>query len=209
VTLSYSNYNFGIDFSNEFEEIENNETTTSVEAYEYFSGIRDLAAKVDFDFAPSPNHFIKYGAGVTSHLFKPGVNSYFVDFGNENPVDTLFGSGNISALEFALYAEDDFKLSDRVKVNLGVHASGFSVENTFYNSIQPRVSGRYLLSESTSLKASYAQMAQYLHLLSNSTIGLPTDLWLPPTERVKPQLSGTYVQRKIPSQPGRVLQGNG
>ena len=58
-----------------------------------------------------------------------------------------------------------------------------------YNNLQPRVSARYLLKDDWSLKGSYAMMNQYVHLLANSGLGLPTDLWVSSTERVKPQLS--------------------
>ena len=54
---------------------------------------------------------------------------------------------------------------------------------------QPRVGLRYLLNDKWSVKASYASMAQYINLLTNESIGLPTDLWVPSTENIKPQTS--------------------
>ena len=95
--------------------------------------------------------------------------------------------------EFYLYAQDDFKLNNRIKLNGGLHFSGFKVNGKLYTSLQPRFSGRLLLSEKASLKASYSSMAQYLHLLSNAGIGLPTDLWLPPTENIAPQYSEQFA----------------
>jgi hypothetical protein len=53
--------------------------------------------------------------------------------------------------------------------------------------LQPRVSGRYLLPNSWSLKGSYATMQQYINLLAFEGIGLPTDLWVPSTSQIKPQ----------------------
>src|SRR5690606_38640041 len=58
-------------------------------------------------------------------------------------------------------------------------------KNYFY--FQPRVSARYLLTNSLAVKASYSKMAQFLHLISNSSVGLPTDLWVSSTKNVKPQ----------------------
>ena len=56
-------------------------------------------------------------------------------------------------------------------------------------SFQPRISARYLLSEDWSIKASYAKMQQNIHLLSNSSVGFPSDLWLPAIDSVPPQSS--------------------
>ncbi|MFT7544399.1 MAG: outer membrane receptor for ferrienterochelin and colicin, partial [Gammaproteobacteria bacterium] len=123
VTASFSNYKFSIGFGARSEERVGGETLTSEESFEYFSGIRDYAFKVDFDFAPTPNHLIKFGTGITTHLFKPGINSYFSSYENNNETDTAFGNSNIDALEFAIYVEDDFKINNRIKVNFGVHAS--------------------------------------------------------------------------------------
>jgi hypothetical protein len=43
------------------------------------------------------------------------------------------------------------------------------------------------LDEKSSVKASYSRTAQFLHLLSNTSIGLPTDLWVPATDSIPPQ----------------------
>jgi hypothetical protein len=56
-----------------------------------------------------------------------------------------------------------------------------------YNAFEPRLSGRFLLNQDFSLKASYNRTAQFLHLLSNSTSPLPTAVWMPSTRYVKPQ----------------------
>ena len=44
--------------------------------------------------------------------------------------------------------------------------------------LQPRFSGRYMIDDKWSLKCSYAEMQQNLHLLTNSSVGLPTDIWV-------------------------------
>jgi hypothetical protein len=48
---------------------------------------------------------------------------------------------------------------------------------------------RYLLHPVVSLKASYAEMTQYIHLLTNAGLGLPTDLWVPATPSIRPERS--------------------
>ena len=103
--------------------------------------------------------------------------------------NTTLGATKTYAQEYFAYAEDDFMITGKLKINAGVHASGFAVNGKFYHSLQPRLSGRYLLSRDLSVKASYAQMAQYIHLLTNVGIGLPTDLWVPATATIGPEHS--------------------
>src|SRR5690606_13999361 len=91
--------------------------------------------------------------------------------------------------ELDFYAEDEWRLSPKASVNLGLHGSMFATSGKTYAYVQPRISGRIMLPGQIAFKAGYAQMAQYLHLLSNNTISLPTDLWVPATSLVKPQLA--------------------
>jgi len=86
-----------------------------------------------------------------------------------------------------MYIEDDMKIGDVLKLNAGIHLSAFHVPNKTYTSIQPRLGIRYFLPGDIALKGSFASMRQYVQLLTNEGIGLPTDLWLPTTESVKPQ----------------------
>ena len=154
----------------------------------YFSGIRDWSARVDFDYIPNTRHSIRFGTGITHHNFSPGAYQYNED--SDSPVDLLLKpSADVNALEAIVYIEDDVKISDDFSANIGMHASGFQVKNTTHTSLQPRVSLNYRLPGGYALKSSFASMNQYIHLLTNSGIGLPTDLWVPATDRVKPQES--------------------
>jgi len=156
----------------------------------YFSGIDDVAGKIDFDYVPNPNHFIRFGIGVINHTFKPGNFSLFFEEREDffsNKIDTVLGQANINAQEYSAYVEDDMKIGKSLKLNAGLHFSAFSVSDKSYLSVQPRLSIRYLLPNNLAIKASYANMRQYVQLLTNEGIGLPTDLWLPTTKRVLPQ----------------------
>ena len=193
VTLTHSNYKFNI---SEESLIVNTKDNNKVEnIFEYYSGITDLAAKIDFDYFPTARHSIKFGIGNIYHTFRPGVNHYKnIDEQNTTASsDTTYGNTAISANEMRLYAEDIFDISKRFKANIGIHFSLFNVQGKTYTSVEPRVSLRFLGSEKWSLKASYAKMSQYIHLLTTSTISLPTDLWLPATKNVKPQTSHQFA----------------
>jgi len=193
-TLTYSKYVFGIDMGAEFEDTKRKEF--SKYAFGYSSGIDDQSAKIDFDYNPSPNHSIKFGTNYIYHTFTPGINAVkFVskEDGTEQKIDTTFGNKNIYAHEYYLFAEDEMKIFKNLKANIGVHYSGFYVSDTLYQSLQPRISVRYLITPKWSVKAAYTKMTQYLHLLTNSSMGMPTDLWLPVTNNIKPQRSTQYA----------------
>ena len=156
------------------------------------SGIQDVTARVDFDYAPTPEHAIKFGGQYIFHIFTPETSSVHAkenDTGIQFQFDTVTGRSIVHAHELMAYAEDDWKINDKFKINVGLNLTGFAVQDKFYPSLQPRLSGRYLITDRLSAKVGYAYMTQYLHLLSNSSINLPTDLWVPVTARVEPMTS--------------------
>jgi len=152
----------------------------------YNSGINDWTAKVDFDYTPLPNHEIRFGGNYTYHQFRPEVQSMKIVAGNMMDIDTVMGSSNVYAHETALYAEDNMTFGDIFRINAGLHYSTFTVEGKTYQSLQPRLSTSIMLASNFSLKAGYAYMTQYVHLLSNSSLSLPTDLWVPVTKNILP-----------------------
>lgn len=185
MTFNYTKYQFNL--SN----VQNVLQTNGVNAlyYQaYSSGIEDKSFRIDLDYLPNPNHFIKMGTSVIWHNFSPGAfqtqitNSSYTN-------DSSYQAGFISSSELDTYAEDDIRFSNRIKANVGVHLTGFAVRNKFFTSLQPRVSLRYLLRSDMSLKVSFAQMNQFIHLLTNNGVGMPTDLWVPATGIVPPEKS--------------------
>lgn len=188
-TLTYSRYKFitGVDFEEEYD--------NSFEKFKfnYSSGINDLAAKIDFDYMPNPNQYIKFGLNNIYHTFNPGVNAFKYSDDSDVDIDTTFGNTKIYANELSAYFEDDIKFNALLRANIGLHYSGFLVKGKYYNSLQPRISLRYMINEKLSVKAAYTHMTQYIHLLSNTSIGMPTDLWLPVTDTIKPQKSVQYA----------------
>jgi outer membrane receptor for ferrienterochelin and colicin len=189
-TLTYSRYSFATSM---MDQQFNNDTLTNKFQYIYDSGIIDWAAKVDFEYLPDPSHTIRFGYNQIYHTFKPGVSVLSIEGGGNFGMDTTFGNKNIYASEGALFVEDDWSISTRLKVNFGFHFSHFSVSDSTYYSLQPRLSARFLVNEKISVKAAYTKMSQYIHLLTNSTIGLPTDLWLPSTEKILPESATQYA----------------
>ncbi len=190
-TLTYSKYDF---LTSQDATLTASDTLQGKYAFSYDSGIRDLAGRIDFDWQPGPDHSVKFGYNHIFHQFRPGITVYQLKDGETgSAIDTTFGNRNINAQELDGYIEDDWQIGTRFKVNAGLHGSAFKVQDSTYASLQPRLSVLYMINENWSLKAAYSHMTQHIHLLSNSTIGLPTDLWVPSTAIIKPQKSIQYA----------------
>ena len=85
---------------------------------------------------------------------------------------------------------------------LGIYQRGTEIGETVYKkgetikdfgNIEPRASLAYQLNESSSVKAGYSRVAQYIHLLSNTTSVTPLDVWTTSGKYIKPQLSNQYA----------------
>ena len=159
------------------------------------SGIYDYTLRADMHWTPSSVHDTRFGAFYTHHRFNPDVVSVDMDGTFRESGDTVldnhisFGENSIRAHECQFYLEDDISLTQVIKANTGLSMSLFNVGGKTFSSLEPRLSMRFLLSENFSLKTGYAYMTQYVHLLSNNTVSLPTDLWVPVTETIRPEHS--------------------
>lgn len=173
----------------------------TVRSYQFFkpiykSGIEDIGYRLDFDYAYNNNHLIRFGTALLHHNFRPEESRVFQKDEEKDRIknDTItYANDRIIVKEISLYAEDEMYLSKRLKVNAGLHLSGFFVQGKSYLSAQPRFSARYLLSKDLSLKASYGRMSQYIHLLQSSYLNAPNDLWVPITKNVKPMSSHQFT----------------
>ncbi len=173
-----------------------------------YSGIRDWNLKADFSYYPNPKHTIKFGANYTYHTFIP--NNVTATQG-----DTEFdlgGAVRLYANEGALYFLDDVELTSLLKMNIGFRLSSFqhigpftryikdnndniieTIEYTGKKALktyvrpEPRVTGRLILDENSSFKFGSTLNYQYMHLVSVGGNSLPTDLWIPSTDVIKPQ----------------------
>ena len=149
------------------------------------SNIVDANLKQDFYYQPNNKHTVRFGGNATFHQFEVGRLKAGSDDGSIN-----FESGkNFKGTEFGAYIADDWALTDRVKLNIGARLSGWNDTTSTYARFEPRVSANYALTDKWSVKASYARMNQYVHLLASSGLSLPTDIWYPSTKAVKPEVS--------------------
>ncbi len=150
------------------------------------SDVQDLSLKSDFNYSPDQKHFVRFGGSAVYHTF--GVSRISFKVGNDGGGDVAQDKEKFGT-ELGIYASDDWEVTPLLKVNAGLRISAFSIKDRLYGGPEPRVNARYLLNEKWSLKASYAFMNQYVHLVSNSGSSFPTDIWYPSTKTVRPQKS--------------------
>ena len=184
LTLTASRYNFDVGAS--VEEGVGSENEVRAEA-RYLSGIRDLAARADFDVAAGRGHALRLGVSLASHRFTPGALVLFGNDAFEVEIDTTIGTLRTYGTEAAVYVEDEWSPARDVTLNLGLHATTYMSGGALYPSLEPRLAASWRARERLALKASFATAQQPLHLLTTAGIGLPADLWVPATERVGPQ----------------------
>ncbi len=154
------------------------------------STISDWGLKADYTYYQSNAHTIKFGVFAVQHVFTPnfisttGEITEFIKSRNPQP---------IYMTEYASYISDQYKVNEKLTLNFGLRLSGALVQATSYAGLEPRFSGSYSLTKNFFWKASYSRMRQYMHLVSSSTVSLPTDLWYPVTKAVKPLVSDQYA----------------
>ncbi len=178
------------------------------------SSVREATAKLDFDYSPLIGHRMQFGAQYNYHIFTPYQAS-------GNAGSTEFSSTSTSkkhAHETSIYFQDDFDATRWLRINAGLRGSMFNFVGPFnklvfnergqvtdtldykanqhiqtYFGIEPRISARFQTGKTSSVKLGFSVNYQYIHLVSSSTTTLPIDLWIPSTQKVKPQIGLQYA----------------
>ena len=181
VTLGSSAYRLRLD---QEIQIENEDTGQREESqWRYDAGVRDLSVRTDFQWQVQEDYTIRWGSSLTQHIFNPGEFTLRSDdFG-----DAFTGASPVNTKELSLFFENEIKLLDRLNGNLGVHYASLLTAENRYASIQPRVAVNYKVNVNTNIQLTYAEMAQFMHLLTNGGGELPTNFWIPVTQQIRPQ----------------------
>ncbi|MEO6903587.1 MAG: carboxypeptidase-like regulatory domain-containing protein [Bacteroidia bacterium] len=151
---------------------------------QYYSGVRDISLKYDIDYHPNIRHYIRFGILSTYHTFTPNALTVKSSY---TPSDNFSQKTKTEGFENAIYVEDDFKVTPLLKINAGLRFTDFAVQKRNYFNIEPRFAASYNLKEDLAIKGSYTIMNQYIQMVSNTGVGLPTDLWVPSTKNIVPQ----------------------
>ncbi len=202
-SLIYTNYKFEFEGGqNEF-------------SFKLFSGITDYNLKEDFTWLPNIKNTVKFGAQYIFHVFVPSNAT-------ARSGEVSFDIGKILrqyAHDAAIYFNDEYEINDKWLINVGLRLTYFQQVGPFdryvidpisgvandtikyspgenvqhYQHLEPRFALRYSINHLSSLKASVSQNYQYVHLASLSSISLPTDTWVPSSDKVKPQSGIQYA----------------
>ena len=203
ITFYYSDYDYELRFGDD-----------SVNRFDWNAQIRNFSVKPELTYFINPKNKVRFGGQAIVYEFEPG-NAVGISEGETSDVSL----DKKYAIEGAVFAENELDLGDKVKINYGLRLSYFnytgkgrayefgeapagfrrpvtsfaefdqweSVET--YTNLEPRFSFRYQLNPTSSIKASYNRMAQYIHLISNTTASTPVDVWTPSTNNIEPQIA--------------------
>lgn len=178
ISLIGSHYNFYIEDTYQREGLNSNSIYTELN-----SGIDDYSVKQDLDYYFSNNHTFKIGTLLRRHEFSPRI-FYTRD---EILADEKSVRQKYNASEFSGYFEDAWKISEKVSLDIGLRYSYYRIKEKQYSRIEPRAHIYYTLKSGLKVDAGYTRTNQFMHLLSNTGVGLPTDLWVPATTTAPPQ----------------------
>ena len=176
---------------------------------DFTSNIRDLALKEDLQYFVDADNKIDFGFNTIHHIIAPGI----INASANSSFNSLILQNKYS-LENAIYVAHEWSPTSDLHFNYGLRVSDFlvlgpgdfytydSAGNTTstthyksgdmvktYTNLEPRLSVSYQLNDASSIKASYNRNTQVLHLISNSTSSNPTDLWIPSSNNVKPEIA--------------------
>ncbi len=184
-----------------------------VNAFNLSFNIRQVNLQGDFNYSLHPKHTLNFGISSVNYKLHPGS---FQPLGESSAIVTDVLEPEMG-IESALYLEDQFEVSDKLSLNLGLRYSMYNylgaknvisyapglprqeaniLDTASYNAgefirsyhgPEYRLSLRYLISDDFSVKAGYNTLRQYIHMLSNTTAISPTDIWKLSDPNIRPQ----------------------
>ncbi len=190
LTIGFVNYNYLYHVQHTLE----NKLTNKDHIFTVASTSRifDRMVKLDFDYYQSNRLDVKFGTGYILHTYNPAVKQASLAL-NNNIRDIFGGIIPTNAGEYNFYAESYFRPLSNISIHTGFHYAIFTVGDRVYDELQPRISFKYGLPWNAYVGASYSRMNQFIHLLGNPGLGLPSDLWVPSTNTLSPELSDQFT----------------
>ena len=183
VTLYYSRFD-----NNQRITVYSEETDARDEA-RVNSHLEDATLKADFDYRLAERHRLRFGGGVSRLHFLPEM-SFLGSLQFESRVrDTTAGPVGV----FSAYVEDEWRVSERLSVSIGLRFDAQCVGRKTYVGLQPRLAAAWQVAEGTTLRAAWVRARQPMHLLVSTSVGMTADLWVPVTERVAPSRSDLWT----------------
>jgi hypothetical protein len=185
-TFYFSQYKF---LSGNHNELDPNDKSQPAESFssEIASGIVDLGAKIDFDYRAGENSSLQFGISAINHWFMPGFSvTDFKSLGELIEADSYKTDSTYVNQEMAAYIETRVDVSRSLKTVAGLRSNMYHTGADPHFTLEPRLNIIITPFKKAIITAGYARTSQNIHLLANSSIGFPTDQWVPITNTVKP-----------------------
>ena len=205
--VTNSEYQFNIDYE-----------TTGLNSFDYGYKINETQFITKLTYLFNKKHKLNYGLSSKVYQINPG---YLTPKNSQSPL-TPVTIDKEKGLESAFYLSDNYKITDKLLLDIGLRYSIYSAlgvaspriyePNTpksdatvvsvkkygnnsvfkTYGGLEPRLAARYFITDDFSVKAGYDKTYQYIHLLSSNTTQSPTDTWKLSDLNVKPQSAEQY-----------------
>lgn len=206
LNLSYSKYDFKLDQKDE---------NVAADDYQLSTGLEYKNLKYILSWLPNDKHRINTGFQAIRHTIFPGEIKPAGNPTNVAPEKVA----NEQALEYGVFIDDDFDLSPRIALNLGVRYAGFrslgpvtvlkydpnqtinpgSVIDSIvfgagqtaklYQGLEPRLSMKFNLNSGGSIRLSYQRIHQFMNQISNTSVISPADFWKSSDANIQPLIS--------------------
>lgn len=207
ITTIYSDYDYELAFGED-----------ELDKFNWSSNIKNYLVKPELTYFINGENELSFGGEAIYYTFEP-ANA--VGVSNGEAIDVSLDRKH--TLEGALYVGNRQKIAKSLTFEYGLRFSHFqyfgpgtiysyndtvpgvrkSVSSgqlfdrgetiTTYNNWEPRFSFNYQLNDKSAIKGSYNRMAQYLHLISNTTASNPLDVWTPSSNNLKPELADQFT----------------
>lgn len=200
LTATYSNYDYFLGRED------------TIAGFTWTSNMQEYALRSDFTWYLNPQNSIRFGGSSIYHRFSPGTIS-----GDENSIFNEVNVPNSQAIQSAAYISNEQKIGALLTLSYGLRFSAFQSigeatvfyfddnyrfkdsvrygKNEIYNTythLEPRLGFTFVINETSSIKGSYSNTVQYLHLASNATASNPLDIWLPSSPNINPQVADQF-----------------
>ena len=154
--------------------------------------IFDIGLLWNMDFYANGNNRVNYGLQLVNHRFQPSLVTYSTmnqDFSINmlsEKMEELADVVSRQSSEIEGYIENEYT-DENFKINYGLRLSSIFTSNKTYWNLQPRVGLKAKMTDKLFGKISINSTSQYLHLITSNGIGIPTDIWIPSSDEIRPE----------------------
>jgi hypothetical protein len=212
-------FNLVAGLSNYSYDVSESDSSRSWAAYKINSSLYYENLKWNFSWLPNENHALDFGINAAIYTIKPGD---LYPLNSKSLIEPL-NMQQEKAGEYAVYLSDNFELSKKLSLDLGVRYSLYSYLGTnkiysyrsnsprtpesiidsmtysnnkpicWYSGLEPRLALRITISDNSSVKLSYNRIHQYVNLVSNTAVMTPSDVWKLSSPNLKPLTSDHFA----------------